>query len=433
MATGNANRGQNVEDLYPDMFGKWSSNDITNVFGNLERTVTEKMQQDGTTKQQLLSQPGNSKVFLSQLLMNISLEGQQGLKDITSQEKRVQQNKVTFLIALAMKNSLSQDALAMFIKKQHIKEANAAYRKYILAKAEDNYKRMIEETERIQRELEEKMNQLIADELDRIRKEIEESLENHDSQIKGHRDAINDAYKRADETMEKYAEEFKSALDVSMAQSPVAQEWLSIPDAQRKEFVKEIMMEDFKDEIEMENLQNKIESKRQEIQQFKEEFKLQSVDKKANGVSAPSPGSDMKYTPHREVEIEFQKNPEYKTLSRELRDLERDFSVLQDKQTAKKDNQVQRIGERVFGTEKMMKLNADPNFSKRVQSSEFHQIKLKAKEDLKEHKDVIVKGEKEIIKLEKSKKTVEKANMNYANSNKELLGDVKINSSKMGL
>ncbi len=427
MATGNANRGQNVEDLYPDMFGKWSSNDITNVFGNLERTVTEKMQQDGTTKQQLLSQPGNSKVFLSQLLMNISLEGQQGLKDITSQEKRVQQNKVTFLIALAMKNSLSQDALAMFIKKQYIKEANAAYRKYIIAKAQENYERMIRAEIDEREKLEALMNQRIMEMLAQIQKEIEEAIEHHDRMINHHQSRVTAGMSKIHYIIDEQVEEYKNDLNKIMSQSPAADIWNSIPENKKDEYARESMLESINYEIDKEVREHEISGKELALQDIN--AKIQEMEQNGKLKVSPIqpkqvPGVEFRtvtpqFVKERIDQNELVKDPQYKSLIKDREKVKGELGKLKEDhkkaEITHQEHQV-KLRESKFGKDKVEAMvKVEPNFHKIMDEVDRRQ-NAKVHEKAKEHKLEVIDGKKEVNHHKTQKETNQRKEIEvYAN------------------
>lgn len=419
--------GNTRTDEFAQLFGNWSLPDAMKV-DNLELTIDRKMLQDGALKQQLISQPGNSKIYLSQLLMNLSLEGQQGAKNITEQDERLRQQRVAFLRVAAVRRGLSEEALAAFVQMKDHKKALRAFRDYILKNFEENYQRMLAEYINEKEKLDAKLHEMMLAELDRIRQEIEESIDYHTRQINSHHAGIANAHREASFVFDKHAQDYKNVLDTSMRQSPAAEVWFEIPDEKRVQFVKEILEEDFKDSIEMEHLQNMIALEEQNLESCK--GKLLSLEPPPLK-SHDDPNLEQRaFTAHHKYEQEKGKTHEYKLLNKEktgiiskLEGLNNELNKLQEKQHSKKDDQVKRIGETVFGKEKMKELlRDDPQFVSRIETSEFQQLKNKVKEEVREHREQIVHGKKQIAHHEGELNKTLKASESVDNHSRVDLG-----------
>ncbi|MBS0285728.1 MAG: hypothetical protein JSR17_00005 [Proteobacteria bacterium] len=411
-----------------DLFGPWSPTTIKHIISKIDYQIDESaLQKEGVQRQHLLTNPGNSKVYLSQILLELSLQGQHGVDETTAQNERFIKNKISFLIASSIRKSLNDEALATFFRREHLKEAMEAYRKYILARSDENYTRMLNESDLERAKLEEAMNKLIAAEYERMRTEAENAWDFHNQQVSHHEQRISAATHKAMQIIDEHAEEYKSALDTAMAKSPAAEAWQAIPDEQRKQFAKEILKEDFHNEINIEHTKNMITVEEQRLQQLK--GKLIEIEQggKTSINSSPTQAIQVSpeyrsVTPQRELEKvsqrELARNPEYKALIKEISaceakivNLKQEHKKLEDKK-ANTEEQVNRIGENVFGAAKIAELKrVDPDFHKIVHKAEVQQLRADISEKLKEHKVEIVNAKKTIAHHEGEKeKVTEKTN-----------------------
>ncbi len=375
-----------------DYFGPWSPDALKHIFSKIDYNIDEtELKKLGVTKEQYLQHPTTS-ISISQLLLEISLLGQVENEKITNEKERFTQNKLNFLIARAINKALGDEAMSMFVRREHLKEAMQAYRQYIKAISEENYRRMIEATEKERLEMEEKMKMIYEAEIMDLALNHQEIIHHHEAKIKQHEEKIESLKDDYVNFVEEHKEEYLKAYDDAFAKSPANDLWKALTDQQRLDFVKNVEREELHTSTEiahLEALKGKCTQDNKEVKSQMDKMRSETEAKIAAQLKSSGNGKFSTFPNQHEIkrlaERELKQNPEYQKLEQTFKKNNDNHSKYDNEQrTLKSDEhkaktQYQAM-EQVAGKEKADEFKAKGGFVNVELGAELKQAKQETHE-----------------------------------------------------